>query len=141
MEVPINIIAIVLAAVSTMVVGSIWYAPKILGNTWMQLAKVSPNKSFSRKQMTLLYGGAFLTSLVTACILAYFTAITHLAFGGSLLLNALLVGFMGWLGFTAARIYMHDSFEGRRKKLTLLNITHECVTIMVMALIIGLFGV
>jgi hypothetical protein len=43
-----------------------------------------------------------------------------------------------WLGFTAARLYVHDAFEGRRKKLTMLNAAHELVTIEVMAIVLGL---
>ena len=35
----------------------------------------------------------------------------------------------------------HDAFEGRPVKLTVLNIGNEFVTIMVMGLVIGLFGV
>jgi hypothetical protein len=52
-----------------------------------------------------------------------------------------MTAFWAWLGFTASRIITHDAFEGRRKKLTLLTISHELVTFMVMGLIIGLMGV
>ncbi|MET1156149.1 MAG: DUF1761 domain-containing protein, partial [Arthrobacter sp.] len=44
-------------------------------------------------------------------------------------------------GFTAARFVTHDAFEGRPAGLTVLNIVHELVTFLVMALIIGLFGI
>jgi len=141
MEITINYFAIVLAALSTMFVGSVWYTPKVFGNTWMKLAKVDPNQKVSGWSMTSLLGGAFLTSLITAFVLAYFAGVTHKAFGGSFLNGALFVGLLGWLGFTATRIHMHDSFEGRRKKLTSLNIAHEFVAIMIMALIIGVMGI
>jgi len=51
--------------------------------------------------------------------------------------DALTVSLWLWLGFTAARFYVHDTFEMRRKKLTLLNAAHELVTVLVMALILG----
>jgi len=35
---------------------------------------------------------------------------------------------------------VHDTFENRRKKLTVLNAAHELVTFLVMALIIGLLA-
>ena len=34
----------------------------------------------------------------------------------------------------------HDAFEGHPRQLTVLNIAHEFVTLMIMGLIIGLFG-
>jgi hypothetical protein len=46
--------------------------------------------------------------------------------------------FWPWLGLTAARIAVHDLFENRPNRLTLLTIGHELVTLLAMALIIGL---
>ena len=37
MNVDINLWAVLLAAVSSMIVGSIWYMPAVFGNTWMKL--------------------------------------------------------------------------------------------------------
>ena len=44
-----------------------------------------------------------------------------------------------WAGFTAARFITHDAFEGRPTSLTVLNIAHELVTVIIMALIIGVW--
>jgi hypothetical protein len=55
--------------------------------------------------------------------------------------SALTTAFWAWLGFTAARIYTHDLFEGRPQKLTLITVSHELVTFLVMGLVIGLVGV
>jgi len=79
----------------------------------------------------------FLASLVTAYIIAHVTFLANKFFGNSFMSDALQTAFWLWLGLTAARIYVHDTFEGRRKKLTLLNSAHELVTVLVMALIIG----
>src|SRR6476469_3287424 len=119
MSVDVNYLAVFLAAVSSMVVGSLWYMPASFGKAWM-------------------YGSVFVASLVTAFVLAHVTFLANKFFGDSFLSDALQTGFWLWLGFTAARLYVHDTFEGRRKKLTLLNAGHELVTVLVMALIIGL---
>jgi hypothetical protein len=55
------------------------------------------------------------------------------------LVNALVTGAILWAGFTAARFVTHDQFDGRTAKLTVLNCAHELVTILVMALIIGVW--
>jgi large-conductance mechanosensitive channel len=135
--VELNWIAIILAAVSTMIVGSIWYGP-LFGKAWTKLAKVKKDSDFGGMKAVIMYGGAFLGSLITAIVLALAIFIFHDFKQGNLLVDALMTGLLLWLGFTATRIHMHDSFEGRRKKLTLLSISNELVTIEVMALIIGL---
>lgn len=141
MEVEVNALAVFLAAASSMVVGSIWYAQGVFGRTWAKLAKVDMSKKVSATQMTYLMGTVFVASLITAYVLAHVTYLSNQFFGNSFLQDAVSTGFWLWLAFTAARIYTHDAFEGRRKKLTLLNFGNEFVTIMVMALIIGAMGV
>jgi hypothetical protein len=42
-----------------------------------------------------------------------------------------------WAGLTAARFITHDAFDGRPTGLTVLNVAHEFVTILVMPLVIG----
>ena len=140
MSVDINYWAVLLAAVSSMVVGSLWYMPAGFGKAWMQMTGVKADKmrGATPGAMAWMYGSVFVASLVTAYILAHVTFLSNKFFGDSFLQDALSTAFWLWLGFTAARLYVHDTFEGRRKKLTLLNAGHEVVTVLVMALIIGL---
>lgn len=138
MEVAINYWAVLLAAVSSMAIGAIWYSQGVFGKEWMKLAHVKLNGDTTRTQYALMYGGTFVAALVTAYVLAHVTFLSNHFFQNSLLQDALATAFWLWLGFTAARIFTHDIFEGRRKKLTLMTIGYEFVTIMVMAFIIGL---
>jgi uncharacterized protein YacL len=136
MNVEINVWAVVLATLSTMVVGSIWYAPKVFGNVWMKLAKVKPSGKSSDATGAIII--TLFVSFITAYVLAHMTFLSHEFFKHSFLQDALSTAFWVWLGFTATRFITHDAFEMRPKKLTLLNISHEFVTFMVMGLIIGL---
>jgi hypothetical protein len=138
MNVDINYLAVFLAALSSMVVGSVWYARSVFGETWGKLAGVKMDRKPKANEMAWLLGSTFVASLVTAYVLAHVTFLANQFFGNSFLSDALQTGFWLWLGFTATRIYVHDAFEGRRKKLTLLNTMQELVTFEVMALIIGL---
>lgn len=138
MNVEINWLAVVLAAVSSMIVGSIWYMPSVFGNSWMKMTKSKMGKGASAGKMAWMYGSVFAASFVTAYILAHVTFLSNRFFGHSYLVDALTTGFWLWLGFTATRLYVHDTFEERRKMLTIMNTGHELVTILVMALIIGL---
>lgn len=127
-----------LAALSTMIVGSIWYSPIGFYKQWAKLAKVKPDPSFGGKKAALTYTAVFVASLVSAYILANVIYFTNQFSGNSYLLDAVLTGIWVWLGFTALRMFTHDTFEGRRKQLTILNATHELVTFLIMATIIGL---
>lgn len=141
MEVEINYWAVLLGALSSMIVGSVWYMPAIFGKAWAKMAKVDTKKKMKVSESTIIFGSTFVASLVTAYVLAHVTYLSHYFFSNSYLQDALSTGFWLWLGLTAARFLVHDLFEGRRKMLTLLNIGHEFATIMVMALIIGFMGV
>jgi len=114
--------------------------PSAFGNTWQKLSKVKmvDRSKMDFGSMAWVYGTVFVASLVTAYVLALMTGLYNNFFtGDSYMSDALQTAFWLWLGFTAARMYVHDTFEMRRKKLTLLNAAHELVTVLVMALIIG----
>jgi len=141
MEVVINYWAVVLAAVSSMAVGSIWYSQGVFGKTWIKLARIKTDKDTSGAQMAVLLGSTFVASLITAYVLAHVSFLSNKFFGGEFLHTALSTAFWLWLGFTAARVFVHDSFESRPGKLTLMTVSHELVTIILMALVIGFMGV
>jgi hypothetical protein len=134
----INIWAVVVATLSTLIVGSVWYTPKVFGNYWMRVANVSPGEGKSAVRPIII---TVIVSLVSAWVLAGSAAIAQEFYGGNFLWNAVLTAIILWAGFTAARFATHDAFEGRPVGLTVLNIVHELVTFLVMALVIGLFGI
>lgn len=138
MDVDINWLAVILATVSSMVVGSVWYAKGIFGETWMKFIKMDEKKQRAGAPMALSV--AVLSSFVMAYVLAHVTFLSHRFFANSFLKDALMTAFWMWLGFQGVRVVMHDAFEQRRKKLTLINMGNDFVTIMVMGLIIGLMG-
>ena len=133
----INYIAVVLATLSSMVVGSIWYTPKVFGNYWMKAANITP--SGNAKDAVRPIAITLVVSFITAWVLAGAVSISFEFYGGSFLVNSLLTGLILWAGFTAARFITHDAFDGRPTGLTVLNVAHELVTIMIMALIIGVW--
>jgi hypothetical protein len=140
MDVSINVLAVVLAALSTMVIGSVWYSPAGFYKQWAKMTGHKPDPNFGSKQMAWMYGSVFIASLVMAYILAYVAFLSNNFFQNSFLQDTLSTTLLLWLGFVATRLFVHDTFEGRRKKLTVLNSGYELVTLLVMGLIIGLMG-
>lgn len=140
MAVPeINVLAVIIATLSTMVVGTIWYTPKVFGNYWMRVAKVNPSGEAKDAVKPILITLA--VSFISAWVLAGSAAIAQEFYGGNFLVNTLVTAVILWAGFTASRFVTHDAFEGRPAGLSVLNSAHELVTFVVMALVIGLFGI
>ena len=133
----INYIAVVLATLSSMIVGSIWYTPKVFGNYWMKAANITPSGNSKDAIRPILL--TLVVSFVTAWVLAGAAYISWEFYGGSFFVNALLTAIILWAGFTAARFITHDAFDGRPAGLTVLNVAHEFVTIVIMAIIIGVW--
>lgn len=135
----VNLWAVVLATLSTLVVGSVWYTPRAFGTTWMRLANVDRAAAEKRGVWPILV--TVVVSFVTAWVLAGAVSIAHEFYDGTFLVDALVTGVLLWAGFTAARMVTHDAFEGRPPVLTSINLAHELVTVLVMSLVIGLMGV
>jgi hypothetical protein len=133
----INYIAVVLATLSSMIVGSVWYAPRVFGNLWMRLANVTPSGRASDAARPIIV--TVVVSFVTAWVLAGASWIAFEFYGGGFLVGTLVTAVTLWAGFTAARFVTHDAFDARPAGLTVLNCAHELVTILVMAVIIGVW--
>ena len=60
-----NILAVIGAALVPLVLGFIWYNPKVFGNAWMQAAGMSDEK-IKNSNMPLIFGVSILLSLMLA---------------------------------------------------------------------------
>jgi hypothetical protein len=132
----INYWAVILATLSTMLVGAVWYTPRVFGTAWMRLAKVEPQGGRSAVVPLVV---TLVVSFLSAWVLAGAAYIAWQFYGGSFLWSSLATAAFLWVGFTAARLVTHDAFEGRPAALTVMNVAHELVTFLVMALIIGVW--
>lgn len=138
MNIEVNWLGVLAATLSSMVVGSIWYAPPVFGNWWMKTVGLTREKAAKNGWKPIAI--AVIVSLITAYVLAHVTYLSNQFFGGSFFDSAMTTAFWVWLGFVAARMATHDSFEGRPWKLTALNAAHELVTLMAMGAAIGWLG-
>lgn len=135
MDVQVNWLAVLLAAVSSMVVGSVWYAKPVFGTLWGKLVKLDEKKMREGAGQAMMQ--AFIAALVTAYVLAYLTYLSNTFFKNTFIEAALGTAFWAWLGFSATTLVTHNAFEQKRKKLTLLAIGNQALTLLVMGFIIG----
>ena len=137
MNATVNIWAVVLAALSSMVVGTIWYGP-LLGKQWMKLSGADKVPQSKRMAMGPYLVSLFLLSLLMAYIIAHVTYLAHSFYSNSFLQDSVTTAFWLWLGIALTRTVSTDLSESKPRKLTLINIGNQFVTILVMGLIIGL---
>lgn len=138
MEVQINYLAVLLAALSSFAVGMVWYARPVFGDIWQKLTGMTDKKAQSG--MAKAMGFAFVASLITAYVVAHVAYLSYSYFDVTFLNAALTTAFWLGLGISATTIITHDAFEQRDMKLTAINIGNQLTTIVAMGLIIGLFG-
>lgn len=72
MELPINLIAIPVAAVAALVIGAIWYNPKVFGNAWMRASGMTQEK-MKGGNMAVIFGLSLLFAILLATLLMQFT--------------------------------------------------------------------
>lgn len=67
-----NFLAIAVAALSTLVVGFIWYHPKVFGTVWMHSAGLT-EEELKKGNMLKIFGLTFILSLMLAMVLQVLT--------------------------------------------------------------------
>lgn len=139
MDIPVNYVAVFLAMASSMVVGTIWYAKSIFGNSWAKLVNLSDEQMAKGSTRAIIV--TVIVSLITAYVLAQMAYLANTYLQNSFLMDSVTVAFWLWAGLTAARFITHDAFEQRPRQLTAMNVAHEFVTLILMGLIIGWFGI
>jgi hypothetical protein len=93
-DIPINYLAVLLAAIAYFVIGWIWYAPFLFGNQWgRHEEKLEEPGHYSRKIGA--YVGEFIIALVIAYVLALFIEISQ----ADEMVEGIVVALWVWVGF------------------------------------------
>lgn len=124
----INLLAVLLAAVASMVVGFAWYSPMLFGKPWMKLMGIkSADMKSAQKKMMPMYGLSFLGALLMAFVLSQFGA-------------TLMTAFWAWVGFVMP-VQMTDVIFGSKKwMLFAINTGYQLTSLIVMGVVLGLLG-
>ncbi len=138
--VPVNYLAIFIAAVGSMVIGYLWYGP-LFGKMWMKEMGISKEKmTKAMKKNMATYGLMFVGSLVMALVLARATVFASAYLRVNGLSAGLMSGFWNWLGFVAPVTLGSLLWEGKSIKLWILNNGYYLVTLLVMGAIIAVWA-
>lgn len=136
--VPINYLAVVVAAISAMVWGFLWYGPlfgkmwsKEMG--WSEEAMAEAKKKGMAMQYAIQVIGALLMAFVLSHALVFASAYLH----ESGLSAGLQTGFWNWLGFIVPISLGVVLWEGKSWKLWFLNAGYYLVVLLTMGVILA----
>jgi len=127
---------IVAAGVASVLIGWVWYHPRVFGTIWMRLANVTPEMAERGKKMMPL---SVILSLAGSMLIAYVMNYVGIAFHIFDWVGAVFeLALWCWLGFVVPTSLGTILWEQRPFKLYLINTLYWLVTFIVMALILVL---
>ncbi len=128
----INWLAVIAAALSMFAIGGLWYSPMLFAKPWQKAAGLSDD-TLKSGSPPLIFGIAFLLSLLMAANLAFFLAgVTDL---GAALAYSIAAG----LGWAALGLSVVALFERRPLAYHLINGGYLTVAFVVMGLILAVW--
>lgn len=127
----VNLFAVALCAVISLVIGGIWYSPALFAKAWQGAAGVSDDQ-LTGGNMAVIFGLTFVLSFIAAMVFAMFLG-TEMSVGA-----ATAAGFSAGLCWVAASYGITYLFEHRPLKLWLINGGYHTVQFTAFGLILGL---
>ena len=131
-EVNVNLVAVVVAAIASVVLGALWYGP-LFGKVWMKATgKTKADIDKAKGDMPKLYAITFVGALVTAYVLAVFISWAQ----ATTIALAVIFGFLVWVGFVLTSSLGPLVWEDRNQQLFLIGVGYSFVSLIIMSAII-----
>ncbi len=132
----LNWLAVLVAAISTMIVGFLWYSPLLFAKPWMREMGYDPNDKANTQEMQKSAGRAYAGSFVASVISAFTLALILHGLRAEDLHFGLMVSFHIWLGFVATVQFIGALFAKQSMKLFGINTGYQLVCYLVMGAIL-----
>lgn len=125
-----NYLAVLVAALSTFLIGGLWYSPAVFGKAWMKENGFT-EEGMKNSNVMKIFGLAFLLAIISAINLAMFLGPESDPAMGA------LWGFAAGFGWVATFVGTHYLFERKSFKLFLINAGYSVVALTVMGVILA----
>ncbi|MBY0566845.1 MAG: DUF1761 domain-containing protein [Hyphomonadaceae bacterium] len=127
----INWLAVFAAAVSSFVLGGVWYSA-LFAKAWQSAAGVT-DEQIKNANMGLIFGGSFVLALISSASFAVFLGSELDAMTGA------LYGFTAGLCWVTASLGMNYLFERKSLRLFLINGGYHTLQFTLIGAILGAF--
>ena len=134
----INYLAVLIAAIVSVIIGMVWYSPVLFGKLWikwsnfntkMNKAQQAAHKKAAQKGMII----SFFVSIITAYILAVILSLIGSTTGPA----GAQIGLLVAVGFVATTSINSVLWENKSAKVYILNNAHHLVSFAIMGAILG----
>jgi len=133
----VNYVAVLVAGIANLILGMVWYAPRVFGAAWMRMSNITPEMAErGKKKMPLMAFVAFVAGVIVAYVLSFFA----IAWGVFDVIGALDVAFWTWLGFMAPVLLGSVLWEQKPVKLYIINAGYWLVSLIVIGQILLLMA-
>jgi hypothetical protein len=129
MAVQLNYLALFAAALSTFLIGGLWYSPAVFGKIWMRENGLT-EEEMKKGNMIKIFGLSFLLAVISAVNLAMFMGPENNPVMGA------LWGFLAGTGWVATFVGTHYLFERKSFKLFMINAGYSIVALTIMGIIL-----
>lgn len=126
----VNWLAVIVAALSTFLIGGLWYSPAVFGKAWMKENGFT-EESMKGGNLVKIFGLAFVLGLIASINLAMFLGPETDPVMGA------FWGFLAGFGWVATFVGTHYLFERKSFKLFLINAGYSVVALTVMGVILA----
>ncbi|MBN9360583.1 MULTISPECIES: DUF1761 domain-containing protein [unclassified Devosia] len=130
---PINWLAVLVAAIIRMAVGFAWYSPPLFLKPWQASTGITP------ETMRAGLGKAMVVDIIASLIMAF--ALGNIIVGANITdwLNGALAGFWVWLGFMATLMVSLWGYENRSLKLIAINLGNNLIALILMGALLAVW--
>lgn len=138
MNIEVNYLAVLLAAVASMALGFAWYSKAILGGPWMKLKGfTSESLKAAQKDMGKYYAVSFVVALITAYVLTHVMALSKNFYDYSGLMTGVSSAFWMWLGFIMPVQVTATIFGDKKWTLLAIDTGYQLASVLAMGVVIG----
>lgn len=128
----VNLLAVIIAAIANVVIGTVWYLPQVFGKQWAALT----GREINTSPNPMLYVIAIVGSLISAYVLAL---VIH-GVGAATVTDGIVTGVIVSIGFQLTSQAVGGAFEGRSWNLFYINAGNSLVAFAVMGAILAAMG-
>lgn len=135
----LNWLAILVAAVASMILGFLWYSPLLFAKAWAREMGYDLNDKAKMEEMRKSAGPAYAGSLAASLLSSFTLALILHGMRAESLHFGMMASFHIWLGFVATVQFTGALFAKQSMKLFAINTGYQLVCYLVMGAILVLW--
>jgi membrane associated rhomboid family serine protease len=130
MQIPVNYLAVVVAAAAAYALSWVWYA--VFSALWTRGHDKRDRMRPSPMPFVIAAVAYFLMAWMLAGLMGHLANVT--------VKGGIMAAFFVWMGFVLTTTAVNQAFEGRHPTVTMIDVGNWLVVLLVMGAIIGAFG-